>query len=72
VDWSSTETGRGKGSSVPVDRSLATRYAVIDGKIARITTFRTEHEALETAGLRGGLRPPRRTTFRFSTRGPVP
>src|SRR5688500_10038104 len=28
-----TETGRGKGSGVPVRRSLATLYTVIDGKI---------------------------------------
>src|SRR5262245_55357379 len=45
------ETGRGKGSGVPVDRSLATLYTVIDGKIARITTFHSEREALEAAGL---------------------
>ena len=45
------ETGRGKGSGVPVDRPLATLYTVIDGKIARITTFHTEREALEAAGL---------------------
>jgi ketosteroid isomerase-like protein len=47
----SRETGRGKGSGVPVDRSLAALYTVIDGKIARITTFHTEREALEAAGL---------------------
>jgi ketosteroid isomerase-like protein len=44
------ETGRGKGSGVPVDRPLATLYTVIDGKIARITTFHSEREALEAAG----------------------
>ena len=48
----SRETGRGKGSGVPVDRPLATLYTVIGGKIARITTFRSEREALEAAGLR--------------------
>ena len=47
----SRETGRGKGSGVPVDRPLATLYTVIDGKIARITTFHSEREALEAAGL---------------------
>jgi ketosteroid isomerase-like protein len=47
-----TEAGRGKGSGVPVHRSLATLYTVIDGKIARITHFPTEQEALEAAGLR--------------------
>jgi ketosteroid isomerase-like protein len=46
-----TETGRGKGSGVPVDRPLASLYTVIDGRIARITTFGTEREALEAAGL---------------------
>ena len=33
------------------DQHLATLYTVIDGKIARITTFRSEQEALEAAGL---------------------
>ncbi len=46
-----TETGRGKGSGIPVDRSFAMLYTVIDGKIARITQFRTEQDALEAAGL---------------------
>jgi ketosteroid isomerase-like protein len=45
------EIGRGKGSGARVDRPLATLYNVIDGKIVRITTFRTEQEALEAAGL---------------------
>ena len=45
------ETGRGKGSGVPVDRPLAALYTVIDGKIARITIFHTEQGALEAAGL---------------------
>ena len=47
-----SETGRGKGSGAPVDRSFAVLYTVIDGKIARMTTFRTEQDALEAAGLR--------------------
>jgi ketosteroid isomerase-like protein len=69
-----TETGRGKGSCVPVDRGFATLYTVIDGKIARITQFRTEEEALEAskppacrsscfgreAALRGPVYRPRR------------
>ena len=46
-----TEAGRGKGSGVPVHRSVATLYTVIDGKIARITHFPTEQNALEAAGL---------------------
>src|SRR5215216_8040916 len=47
-----TEAGRGKGSGVPVHRSVATLYTVIDGRIARITHFPTEQDALEAAGLR--------------------
>jgi ketosteroid isomerase-like protein len=47
-----SETGRGKGSGAPVDRSFGVLYTVIDGKIARMTLFRTEQEALEAAGLR--------------------
>ena len=46
-----SETGRGKGSGAPVDRSFAVLYTVIDGKIARMTTFRAEQDALEAAGL---------------------
>src|SRR5262245_33154728 len=45
------ETGRGKGSGAPVKRSFATLYTVIGGMIVRITTFHTELEALEAAGL---------------------
>lgn len=47
------ETGRGKGSGAPVNRSFGVLYTVIDGKIARMTTFRTERAALEAAGLSG-------------------
>jgi ketosteroid isomerase-like protein len=47
-----TETGRGKGSGASVDRRFATLYTVIDGKITRVTQFRTEEDALEAAGLR--------------------
>ena len=46
-----TETGRGKGSGVPVQRSFAVLYTVVDGKIVRITFFHDEPEALEAAGL---------------------
>jgi ketosteroid isomerase-like protein len=46
-----TETGRGKGIGFPTTRSFANLYTVIDGRIARITAFRTEHDALEAAGL---------------------
>ena len=46
-----TETGRGKGSHVPVDRHVATLYTLIERKIVRVTQFGTEQEALEAAGL---------------------
>ena len=46
-----TEEGRGKSSGVPVQRSFAPLYTVIDGKIARITFFPSEADALEAAGL---------------------
>jgi ketosteroid isomerase-like protein len=46
-----TETGRGKGSGVPANRRFATLYTVIDGKIARVTQFRSEQDALGAAGL---------------------
>jgi ketosteroid isomerase-like protein len=46
-----TERGRGKQSGVPVERSFAALYTVIEGKIARVTMFQTEKEALEAAGL---------------------
>jgi ketosteroid isomerase-like protein len=47
-----TETGRGKGSGVPVERHFAALYTVIGGKITRITFFPSESDALEAAGLR--------------------
>jgi ketosteroid isomerase-like protein len=47
-----SETGRGKSSGVPVRRSFAFLYTVIDGKIARITVFPNEEQALEAVGLR--------------------
>jgi ketosteroid isomerase-like protein len=46
-----TESGRGKGSGVSVDRPLAVLYTLVDRKIVRITFFRDEQEALEAAGL---------------------
>jgi ketosteroid isomerase-like protein len=46
-----TETGSGKTSGVLVRHSIATLYTVLDGKIVRITTFPSEEEALEAAGL---------------------
>jgi ketosteroid isomerase-like protein len=47
-----TETGRGKGSGAPVNRRYAVLYTVIDGRIARVTQFRSEQDALKAAGLR--------------------
>jgi len=49
-----TEEGRGKISGVPVRQSFAALYTVIDGKIARVTFFPSEDQALEAAGLRDG------------------
>jgi ketosteroid isomerase-like protein len=49
-----TEEGRGKSSGVPVRQSLAALYTVIDGKIARVTFFPSEEQALEAAGLSDG------------------
>jgi ketosteroid isomerase-like protein len=46
-----TEEGRGKSSGVPVRQSFAALYTVIDGKIARVTFFPSEDQALEAAGL---------------------
>jgi ketosteroid isomerase-like protein len=45
-----TETGRGKGSGAPVRHSFAMLHTVIGDKIARITGFPTEEDALEAAG----------------------
>ena len=46
-----TETGRGKGSGVPVERHFAALYTLIDAKITRITFFPSESQALEAVGL---------------------
>jgi ketosteroid isomerase-like protein len=45
------EEGRGKSSGAPVRHSFAMLYTVIDGKIARVTQFPSEDQALEAAGL---------------------
>ena len=44
------ETGVGKTSGVPVKRSFAALYTVIDRKIVRITMFPTEQAAFEAVG----------------------
>lgn len=46
-----TEVGSGRISGVPVHRSLAVLYTVIDGLIARITVFLTEQDARIAVGL---------------------
>lgn len=46
-----TESGRGKGSGVSVERTMGVLYTVVDGKIVRITFFPDEREALQAAGL---------------------
>lgn len=48
------ETGVGRTSGVPVTRSFAALYTVIDRKIARITLFQTEQAAREALGVRDG------------------
>ena len=45
------EEGRGKSSGVPVQQSFGVLYTVIDGKIARVTLFPDEQQALEAVGL---------------------
>jgi ketosteroid isomerase-like protein len=46
-----SEEGRGKSSGVPVRQSFAVLYTVIDGKIARVTFFADEEQALRAAGM---------------------
>ncbi len=46
-----SETGRGKGSGVPVELSYAVLYSVIVGKIVRITAFSSAQEAREAIGV---------------------
>ena len=46
------ERGRGKGSGVLVERTMTGLYTVLDGKIARVTIFPTERQALKAVGLR--------------------
>jgi ketosteroid isomerase-like protein len=46
-----TETGRGKGSGVPVRQAFVALYTVLDRKITRVTLFPSEEQALEAVGL---------------------
>lgn len=46
-----TQRGRGKGSGIPVGRTIAGLYSVLDRKIVRITWFPTERQALDAAGV---------------------
>src|SRR5262245_14863440 len=46
-----TERGRGKASGVPVRQSVAALYTVIDSKIARVTFFPSEEQALKALRL---------------------
>jgi ketosteroid isomerase-like protein len=48
-----TESGRGKGSGAPAQRSFAALYTLLDGRIARITTFPSWDEALQAVARRG-------------------
>ncbi|MDQ3964821.1 MAG: nuclear transport factor 2 family protein [Actinomycetota bacterium] len=45
-----TETGYGRQSGVPVDRSYALVYLILDRKIVRITLFPSEDEARAAVG----------------------
>jgi ketosteroid isomerase-like protein len=45
-----TEKGHGRQSGVPVDRSYALIYMLLDKKIARITLFPSEAEARAAVG----------------------
>lgn len=45
------EHGRGKGSGARVERSYASLYNLIEGRVVRMTHFPTEREAREAAGL---------------------
>jgi ketosteroid isomerase-like protein len=45
------QTGRGKGSGVPLDQHTSMIYSLREGKIVRVTWFRTRREGLEAVGL---------------------
>ena len=45
-----SESGRGKGSGAPVQRTFAVLYTVIAGKIVRITSFPSVAEARAAIG----------------------
>ena len=47
-----TETALGRTSGVPVNRSYAALYSVIEGKIVRITVFPSEEAAREAVDAR--------------------
>lgn len=46
-----TETGFGRTSGVPVNRTFAVIYTVLERKIVRMTLFPTEQAALEAVGV---------------------
>jgi ketosteroid isomerase-like protein len=46
------QTGRGKGSGVPLNQQTFWLYTLRDGTIVRVKWFATRQEALEAAGLR--------------------
>jgi ketosteroid isomerase-like protein len=45
------QTGRGKGSGVPLDQQTFWVYSLRDGKIVRVVWLPTREEALKAAGL---------------------
>ena len=46
-----SESGRGKGSGAPVQRTIAVLYTLIAGKIVRITSFPSADEARDAIGV---------------------
>jgi ketosteroid isomerase-like protein len=48
------ESGRGKGSGVRIEQSVAGVWTLLDGEVVRVTPFLDRSEALEAVGLRDG------------------
>jgi ketosteroid isomerase-like protein len=46
------ESGRGKGSGVRIEQSVAGVWTLLDGEVVRVTPFLDRSEALEAVGLR--------------------
>lgn len=46
------ESGRGKGSGMPTEQSVAVVWTLRDGKVVRVTPFLDRADALEAVGVR--------------------